>query len=633
VVSNIERQGTMSLSQRHSVQLHTLNLRQPLAAWPVWDQLANESDDEEDMRDASKGRQSMIDTLRQHGKSTDFYRIDESSHPVALMLQATVMHPTSALHIACLCVGMVMIVYDVVVVPMAVFELPQLEDLAIVMSALVSIFWTVDFVLNFFVGYYVRGICEMRLRKTSSKYAKTWMPMDLALLTADWFAFAALSAQGTEKQGTSSARVVRSIRVMRTLRSVSLIKALIRFGRMPMAIKEFLALVGRSQLSSMVMQIAKYTLGILLINHVISCLWVEIGQISWRSHGTKSGWVQHYMVDQAMHDGDDWKMLYLTSLHWSLSQFTPTKMEVDPRNLLERGFAVAVLIFAMLVFSSFLSSISTAMTQIRTLNMEETRNYLKLERFMQDNRISFYLSMRIRRYLDYFVQDQKKHPSEKSVVMLDLLSEPLRMELHYEVYSPWLTKHPFFEAYAGTNRTAFNRLCHRAVKTVCLTRDDVLYAKGDAAKQMFFVIRGTLVYTYNDNNDNTRKIGPGEWACEMVLWTPWEYQGFMRASGDVHLIALDAAAFHECILDSKGARQQAAEYALKAVEYLNVHQQSETLADCDGDAFFPSDIVAEVFVDLGDNLASSSTTPHRSANLRAMRSLLSRESADSLSLQ
>jgi len=267
------------------------------------------------------------------------------------------------------------------------------------------------------------------------------------------------------------------------------------------------------------------------------------------------------------------------------------------------------------------------MTQIRTLNMEETRNYLKLERFMQDNRISFYLSMRIRRYLDYFVQDQKKHPSEKSVMMLELLSEPLRMELHYEVYAPWLTRHPFFEAYAGTNRTAFNRLCHRAVKTVCLTRDDVLYGKGDAAKHMYFVIRGTLVYTYSD--DSMRKINPGEWACEMVLWTPWEYQGFMRASGDVHLIALDAAAFHECILDSKGARYQAAEYALKAVEYLNVYQQSETLADCDGDAFFPSDIVAEVF----DMDNSHSTSPHRSANLRAMRSLLSRESRDSISLQ
>jgi len=323
-------------------------------------------------------------------------------------------------------------------------------------------------------------------------------------------------------------------------------------------------------------------------------------------------------------------MLYMTSLHWSLSQFTPTKMEVDPRNLLERVFAVAVLIFAMLVFSSFLSSISTAMTQIRTLNMEETRNYMKLERFMQDNRISFYLSTRIRRYLDYFVQDQKKHPSEKSVVMLELLSEPLRMELHYEVYSPWLTKHPFFEAYAGANRTAFNRLCHRAVKTVCLTRDDVLYAKGDAAKHMYFVIRGTLIYTYNDD-DTTRKIGPGEWACEMVLWTPWEYQGFMRASGDVHLIALDAAAFHECILDSKGARQQAAEYALKAVEYLNKHQESETLADCDGDAFHPADIVAEVF-DMDRHVACSGT-PSRSANLRAMRSLLSRESRDSLCLQ
>ena len=51
------------------------------------------------------------------------------------------------------------------------------------MTILSATFWTLDFILGFFVGYYASGgTLEKRPRQTAANYAKTWMVPDLLLL-------------------------------------------------------------------------------------------------------------------------------------------------------------------------------------------------------------------------------------------------------------------------------------------------------------------------------------------------------------------------------------------------------------------------------------------------------------------
>ena len=50
------------------------------------------------------------------------------------------------------------------------------------MTILSATFWTVDFILGFFVGYYASGKLEKRPCQTAANYAKTWMVPDLVLL-------------------------------------------------------------------------------------------------------------------------------------------------------------------------------------------------------------------------------------------------------------------------------------------------------------------------------------------------------------------------------------------------------------------------------------------------------------------
>merc|ERR1719313_3303854 len=87
---------------------------------------------------------------------------------------------------------------------------------------------------------------------------------------------------------------------------------------------------------------------------------------------------------------------YLSSLHWTLTQFTPAGMEVYPHNSIERAFAVIVLLFALLFFSSFLSSITSCMTQLRQLNYATNHQFSLLRRFLKERNIAPELSIRIK---------------------------------------------------------------------------------------------------------------------------------------------------------------------------------------------------------------------------------------------
>merc|ERR1712072_764529 len=91
--------------------------------------------------------------------------------------------------------------------------------------------------------------------------------------------------------------------------------------------------------------------------------------------------------------------LYTTALHWSMTQFTPAGMEVHAHNQKERVYSIFVLLFAMITFSSFVSSITSSMTHLRKLKSEPAKQETILRRYFAENKISAELGQRIWKFL------------------------------------------------------------------------------------------------------------------------------------------------------------------------------------------------------------------------------------------
>jgi len=530
------------------------------------------------------------------------------TNETALARRRFVLRPSDGIRLAWDLFGMVLIFYDMLMIP---FELAfqQMEGLFSKVQVLAAMcFWTMDIVLTFFTGYYERGNEELSRKKIAWKYLRTWLLIDVTLVTADWLGV----VLGGRKKEISLARMGKTLRFLRILRSLRLL----RLAKLQRLIESFQDCI-TSEYVHIVLIMVKITGFILATNHVIACLWYILGKL--RSEGVRS-WINAGHFD----NDDSIAYMYLTSLHWSLTQFTPASMDVQPRNVHERAFAVIVLVFALLVFSSFLSSITAAMTKLRQLSNIFDQNLPVLRRYLKAQNVESGLMVRILRCVQHQLSQRKQQIQETDVVLLTMLSKPLQMELRQQLYGPSLTKHPFFYQYALVDDAAMKELCNQAITRVPLSSSDTVFTEGSTENRMLFVFNGALRYSKSNHAEEAQvgmqvqhldalrfedryPLKVGDWCSEGCLWTSnWVHMGTLKAELVSEVLALDALKFAEVTNAYHHVASSTAQYARLCVELMKHQFVSGDLSDLPSSQRTPEgsfratslhNIVAQVFHD------------------------------------
>jgi len=169
------------------------------------------------------------------------------------------------------------------------------------------------------------------------------------------------------------------------------------------------------------------------------------------------------------------------------------------------------------------------------------------------------------------------------------------MELHYEVYGPVVSKHHFFRNYADLNLPAVQKLCHTSMQSLNLSIDDMLFNAGETAKSIYFLTIGLMEYVRWDGKSNRMtEVKEDDWASEMVLWTPWEHRGSMKAKMQSNLNAISATDFHKVVMETKAGQLEASAYSFAAVKILE-DMQGSFLSDLNGGDFDADNICQQVF--------------------------------------
>ena len=106
---------------------------------------------------------------------------------------------------------------------------------------------------------------------------------------------------------------------------------------------------------------------------------------------------QAWLVQHDLQD-DTRFYIYVTCMHWSLSQFTLATNNIAPSNAIERLFACGVVCFALLYFSSFISSVTNVVHQLRMLGAAEAKSQANLRAFISRKAISVSLGRQLQRY-------------------------------------------------------------------------------------------------------------------------------------------------------------------------------------------------------------------------------------------
>eukprot|EP00450_Noctiluca_scintillans_P033064 CAMPEP_0194540820 /NCGR_PEP_ID=MMETSP0253-20130528/81193_1 /TAXON_ID=2966 /ORGANISM="Noctiluca scintillans" /LENGTH=689 /DNA_ID=CAMNT_0039387229 /DNA_START=249 /DNA_END=2318 /DNA_ORIENTATION=+ len=491
-------------------------------------------------------------------------------------LKRLVIRPGSTVHISWNVARFTLLLFDVIRAPLTVFDW-QLNLGIVAFDFAVSVFWTMDLALSFCVGFYRDGLIEMRLRETALSYFKSSFFPDVMIVLVDWTINVALLV--TSKQSVDSSipmpRIARTLRAVRILRNIHLKRVYLELA---------MAWVSRSLLVQSLARILILLSGIVLVNHYIACGWVLIGKIE--DEISDANWLE----DNRVHDFDRGDLyIYTTALHWSLTQFTPASMEVHAVNSKERLFTIVTIIFALLIFSSFLSTITTLMQNLRRLRAERQAEEQLLRSYLVENNISAELGTRISRFLKVNHFRKQLRMQEKDLKMLESLPRALKNLLREELHSPVAMRMPFLKRLQSMDPVVAKRLCHNGVHQSTYLVEELIFEVDGEGKHIFFLVTGTAEYLHQKDmvdgdtfmataagNSLSNTLLDGAWICDPALWLDWTYQGQLTAKLASDVTILSVTEFLMAMNTSRPSFHYAFTFAKLFHMYLNSGVQWNT---------------------------------------------------------
>lgn len=415
--------------------------------------------------------------------------------------------------------SMALVSYDLIFIPLGFFDLGESAFFAF-MTWTTRLFWTLDVAMSFLTGYLnTDGTIEMRPKKIMKKYLYTWFLLDVTIVLFDWLDI------GLTRMSRAS-RTFRFIRMIRLLRVAK--------------IKQVLAMIVerlQSEALHTLVEMIQIVCINLIVAHLVACVWWGIAD-----RDSKDTWVQFYRYKDS-----SFAEQYGVSLHWSISQFTGGMDEVVAQNVAERYFAIGVFLLCFIQASLFLSELTSAMTHLHIISNKQSRQTQQLRRFLHQNGISGKTALRIQRNAQHALAEQERFMPELDVELLKMVSEPMRLELHFEMYREVFNTHLFFGRYREECPAVIRQICHQAFSVSLASRGDVIFNAGEipARPKTYVLFDGAMRYVtiYGD----TLVLSTRQWIAEAALWTRWMHRGVLTGMADCRLYIIDARLFRDIV--------------------------------------------------------------------------------------
>mmetsp|Transcript_31838 Transcript_31838/g.74391 ORF Transcript_31838/g.74391 Transcript_31838/m.74391 type:complete len:915 (-) Transcript_31838:94-2838(-) len=454
-------------------------------------------------------------------------------------LQGFIMRPSCRKRTLWDILGLIVLLYDMCVIPLRAFKLGALETIFVTTDRITTCFWTVDIIQNFFVGFHSKSVIEMRPAKIARRYLRGWFPIDLLIVVLDWSVI-------VFQAGSSGIGVLRILKAGRLIRVARCLRV-IRVARLAKVFSNFSKFLFITETSRIALEIFLMLAFIALVSHFVACGWYAVGTFSIQEHNSSHTWVGAARQLHIINTGSepDTGYYYATSLHWALTQFTPASMEVVAVSTMERVYTIMVLLFGLITFSVLVSSITASMTRLRSIHADEVRKVKDVQRYIRENHVSLELGALIFNFVREQRKQRRRRLHEEDVDYLAQLPEIRKRELHVEVFAGTLLRHALFSRAESQDQLWIVEVCHTAFTEQHIPQDQRLFTQDDEGKCMWHLSFGRLSYYGRQSLAACRQVlEPRAFVAEVVLWSPWRFWGRMIASEATDVLCLNVKAFH-----------------------------------------------------------------------------------------
>eukprot|EP00439_Symbiodinium_sp_Y106_P055494 s1886_g7.t1 len=233
-------------------------------------------------------------------------------------------------------------------------------------------------------------------------------------------------------------------------------------------------------------------------------------------------------LDRSEINQDNVGEAYIAALHWSLTQFMPATNSIAPDNAWERFYAIWVILLAMACFSSFIGSIGTTITSMRTVRRAQLLQESKLEIFFTERNLSLELFERVKSALD---KDKRARTRlrEDEVTLISGIPESIKVNLHKEIYITSLLKVEIWPSWSHKEDADLLRsICHQAMSEhTCRPGQDV-FLPHKLCQYVYVIQTGT--FEYHTLDKDTEDCKSDTVCCLPSLWAEWPHMGRLTAN-------------------------------------------------------------------------------------------------------
>ncbi|CAK9087509.1 unnamed protein product [Durusdinium trenchii] len=458
---------------------------------------------------------------------------------------ATMIHPGGTFRMVWNILVALCLVHDLVVIPLYVFDIPD-SAVLITLEWCTQLFWNFDILLSMHTGYYYKGLLIMSARKVFRNYVRTWMALDVTLVSLDWI-FVILEVSGI--QITSVAQLSRTIRFLRFLRLVRILRW-VKLRRMAEMFQELIQSQSAGMYWSLVFGIAR----LLILNHLVACAWFGLSRIQ-----GEVNWVEaHGLTDKSsLHK-------YWTCLNWAFAQLGVGLSDITPRTTTETFFSVLIAFRSLITCTTLISRMTSLMTALIKTKEDEEREFRLLRSYLVYNEIPHSLGQKVTRFLQHqFNLRVQAKSADVHVPLLELLSHRLQGELQFARHQKSLYQLEFLDHLMHEKDLqivhAMQDISMKALISVPVAAKDIIFLGGNLAGKSYLILTGEFAY-YHEKGKVTLDNDAG-WIAEMCLWTPWVYLGDLLAQDVSRIACLDSALFGQILGQCQPAQESAKEYA------------------------------------------------------------------------
>mmetsp|Transcript_50598 Transcript_50598/g.118177 ORF Transcript_50598/g.118177 Transcript_50598/m.118177 type:complete len:1105 (-) Transcript_50598:39-3353(-) len=468
-----------------------------------------------------------------------------------------VIHPASTLSVSCDGLRLVFMLIDMVLVPYVIAWNPDSVGWLLYLSFCITVYWSVDVLLNFNTGYIQEGKVVLQRILIAKRYVASAFIIDMCVLCVEYVDLL-LAESSFESGSVGSGALFRMLKFLKVARFIRIV-ARLRSGllaRMQTSILrwlqyhellDYLTVVNYAQL------VVKVVFLIAILGHIGSCAW----------HLLETVLATH--PDSWQEDPRGEMPQYMRGFYWSLSTMFSGASDLYPLNLGEGILSAVWLVLGMVFVTSITSAMSAAFIEGHVKQQEMTKKMQALTTYLDQRKTPILLSLAVINEFSRKVFEPKKLFEQD--VPLHLISPSLRSSLRDAHFASGFLRLPFFRMISTMRHGLLQELCFTAAEimvvpggqdvftarqemehAMLLTLGNTIYSKA-RGRSTFASSRIGLQQQSTFENYASQKNGEGTWFCELALILQWKAIGTVTSESDCELLVVSSEHFIQVVMN------------------------------------------------------------------------------------